>query len=126
MSGRTAIDLVERLQDGARGHAPARHRNVARRRRRRAKLEPVLDDTVHGLEDVEPVIDEEADAELEARGARRWPWDREATCVIPRTLVAHPLRELPSVTYFAFTRPRPRPDARELVRGCVNGRRSET
>jgi DNA-binding transcriptional LysR family regulator len=41
------------------------------------------------------------------------------TCAIPRTLVAKPLRELPSVTYHAFTRPRPRAHAVGLVRAFI-------
>ena len=41
------------------------------------------------------------------------------TCAIPRTLAARPLRELPVVTYRAFTRPRPRRDALDLVRAFV-------
>ncbi|MBX3227402.1 MAG: LysR family transcriptional regulator [Labilithrix sp.] len=39
-----------------------------------------------------------------------------ATCVLPRTLVARPLEELPRVDYLAFMRPRPRAAAVELVR----------
>jgi DNA-binding transcriptional LysR family regulator len=39
-----------------------------------------------------------------------------STCVVPRTLVTRPLRELPRVTYRGFTRPRPRDAVRELVR----------
>jgi DNA-binding transcriptional LysR family regulator len=38
------------------------------------------------------------------------------TCAIPRALATRPLRELPIVTYRAFTRPRPRHDAEVLVR----------
>ncbi|MBX3222988.1 MAG: LysR family transcriptional regulator [Labilithrix sp.] len=41
------------------------------------------------------------------------------TCAIPRTLVARPLRELPSVTYRAFTRPRPRKAAVDLVAAFI-------
>jgi DNA-binding transcriptional LysR family regulator len=44
-----------------------------------------------------------------------------ATCAIPKSLVARPVRELPSITYIAFTRPRPRHDATELVRALVAG-----
>ncbi len=42
------------------------------------------------------------------------------TCTIPRTLAARPLRELPGVTYLAFTRGRPRRDAADLVRAFVD------
>ncbi len=45
------------------------------------------------------------------------------TCAIPRALVARPLRELPVVTYRAFTRPRPRHDAGVLVRAFVDSAR---
>ena len=41
------------------------------------------------------------------------------TCAIPRALTARPLRELPTVTYRAFTRPRPRRDAVDLVLALV-------
>ncbi len=44
------------------------------------------------------------------------------TCTIPRALVARPLRELPRVTYYAFTRPRPRADVVELVRAFIASR----
>lgn len=37
------------------------------------------------------------------------------TCRLPRGLVARPVRELDPVTYFAFTRIRPRPGAARLV-----------
>jgi DNA-binding transcriptional LysR family regulator len=48
------------------------------------------------------------------------------TCAIPRTLVTRPLRELPAVTYLAFTRPRPRTDAVDLVRSFVEGARTRS
>ena len=38
-----------------------------------------------------------------------------ATCVLPRTVVGKPLRELPRVTYFALTRPRPRAAVEEVL-----------
>jgi len=44
-----------------------------------------------------------------------------ATCAIPRPLVARPVRELPQVTYVAFTRARPRADVVDLVRALVAG-----
>jgi DNA-binding transcriptional LysR family regulator len=40
-------------------------------------------------------------------------------CDVPRGLVTRPLRELPSVRYVAFTRPRPRDDAERLLRLLV-------
>ena len=42
-----------------------------------------------------------------------------ATCLLPRTLVGKPLRELPRVTYFAFTRPRPRDSVLGVLRALV-------
>jgi LysR family transcriptional regulator, low CO2-responsive transcriptional regulator len=42
------------------------------------------------------------------------------TCAIPRTLVARPLHELPTVTYVAVTRPHPRNDAADLVRALLD------
>ena len=42
-----------------------------------------------------------------------------ATCEIPRALRARTLRELPTVTYRAFTRPRPRRAAADLVQAFV-------
>ena len=41
------------------------------------------------------------------------------TVPIPRALVARPLRELPPVRYWAFTRPRPRADVEALVRSLA-------
>ena len=42
-----------------------------------------------------------------------------ATCVLPRTLTGKPLRELPRVTYFAFTRPHPRPAVLDVLRSIA-------
>jgi DNA-binding transcriptional LysR family regulator len=41
------------------------------------------------------------------------------SCRTPRGLVTRPLRELPTVRYVAFTRPRPRADAERLLRLLV-------
>jgi DNA-binding transcriptional LysR family regulator len=46
------------------------------------------------------------------------------TVPVPRGLVARPLHELPTVRYLAFTRPRPRPDVRDLVAALRAGNRS--
>lgn len=43
------------------------------------------------------------------------------TCAIPRGLVALPLRELNAAVYRAFTRQRPRTDARDLLRELMDG-----
>jgi len=45
------------------------------------------------------------------------------TCEIPGALVSRPLRELPPVTYLAFTRPRPREDVSRLVDALIDGAR---
>lgn len=42
-----------------------------------------------------------------------------ATCGLPRSLTAHPLPELPRVTYWAFTRPRPRAVVEEVLRALL-------
>lgn len=44
-----------------------------------------------------------------------------STCVLPRSLVAKPLRELPRVTYFAFTRARARAAVLEVLRALALG-----
>lgn len=45
-----------------------------------------------------------------------------ATCTIPKNLITKPLRELPPVTYRAFTRSRPRDAAAVLVRAFVDAK----
>jgi DNA-binding transcriptional LysR family regulator len=42
-----------------------------------------------------------------------------ACCALPRSLAGRPVRELPKVRYVAFTRPKPRPEATDLVRMLV-------
>jgi DNA-binding transcriptional LysR family regulator len=44
-----------------------------------------------------------------------------ATCALPRSLVGKPLRELPRVTYFAFTRARARAAVLEVLRALAQG-----
>jgi LysR family transcriptional regulator, low CO2-responsive transcriptional regulator len=48
------------------------------------------------------------------------------TCTIPRTLVTRTLREMPTVTYRAFHRPRPRADVLALVGALVEASKRRT